>query len=106
MFKRSFHGSLYFARRADTDGVCHIDTLYANAFHQARQVSHPFGGDIALVGTTHRTTHRATHCNARITRGFHDRCKTFDALSDRAVDIFLAEGFTGCAKHHHLIGLG
>ena len=98
-------GLLHLERCAHPNGVGHVHALHADLLHQARQVSHTLGGNIAFIWATHGATHRATHGHARRQSSLHHGRKALDALGDGTVDVFAAERFAGRAKHHDFVGL-
>ena len=105
VLQRRLDGALHLQRRADADGVGHGHLLHADVLQQSRQVVHALGSDLTLVGAAHGAAHGGTHLHARSQRSLDHRRKALDAFGDGAVDVLLAEGFAGRAKHRHFVGL-
>ena len=62
------------------------------------------GRHLPLVGTAQGAGDRCAHLQAGLARRSHHGREAGDALLDRAVDVLLAEGLAGSAKHHDLVG--
>ena len=104
VLQRGFKGLLHFDWRAHANRVGHVQALHADALHEAGQMAHALGRDLAFVRATHRAAHGAAHSNARRARRRHHGRKALNTVGDRAVDVALAEGFTGRSKDHDLVG--
>ena len=79
--------------------------LHANGAHQARQVAHALGRNVALVRAADGTAHGPAHVDAGCARRVHHRGKALNALGNAAVDVLLAEGFAGGGEDHDFIRL-
>ena len=105
MLQRRIHRALHLDRRANANRVGHADVLHSDFFQQARHQFNPLRRHLAFIGATNGTRNRTPHVNILLPGRGHHRSKAFNALSNRAVDVALAEGFTGRCKDHDLIGL-